>query len=236
MALPRLNTSPKYELTIPSSGKKVPFRPFVVKEEKALMIALEGGDPESILYTLTDIIDSCTEMDRPAKELASFDVEYIFLKLRAKSVGESAKVGLKCEKCEALNEISMNLDAIEIEMPDVERKVDMGNDIIVELEYPSYNELISTTLVEGETQTEQVMKVIQKCIVAVSTEDERILVEDLPEKEIEEFLDSMNAQQFDKIRQFVENFPKLQHDVEFDCTGCGEHNKVNVEGMNNFLS
>lgn len=236
MALPQLNANPQYELTLPSNGKKVKFRPFVVKEEKALMIALEGGEPQSILYTLTDIIDSCTEMDVSARRLPSFDVEYIFLKIRAKSVGETATVGLKCDHCEVINEQEVQLDEIEPIMPEVTKTVDIGGGIFVELDYPAYADLIETTMVDVDSTTEQVMGIIQQCIVAVQTNDERILISDTPKEEVTAFLDSMNATQFSKIREFVENFPRLEQTFDFECTSCGKENHIVAEGINNFLS
>ena len=236
MALPQLNTAPKYQLSLPSNGQIVKYRPFVVREEKALMIAMEGKDVSSMLMTLTDVIDSCTDLDGPSKNLPSFDIEYLMLKIRAKSVGETAKIALKCDKCDHSNEMEVDLDSIEMTMPEVDKKPELSPGVTLELEWPSYSSLIDTTLSEASSQTEQLMNVVKSCIAAVCTEEERILSKDISDSELANFLDSMNNEQFDKVRKFVENLPKLEHTFEFECGSCSEHNSITVEGVTNFLS
>ena len=134
MALPKLNSEPKYELIIPSLNKKVKFRPFLVKEEKVLMIAMESGNQKDALSAILDTISVCIQDEIDLNALTTFDVEYLFLQLRSKSVGETAKLSLKCEKCETANPVSVKLDDLNINMPDVESKIQLDANISVELQ------------------------------------------------------------------------------------------------------
>ncbi len=224
-------------MKIPSLGKSVRYRPFLVKEEKNLMIASESGDPKNVFRALVDTISACVEDNINAKKLTSFDVEYMFLQMRSKSVGESSKVGLKCSKCEAPNEMSIRLDEIEIEVPEVSTKIELTEEITLEVGYPTFNDIIETGINDGkEANTSQAFALIRSCLRGIQTEDERIDLSEVSEKEVQDFLDSMNTAQFDKIKQFVDSIPKLTHDVDFECKACGHENKLTIEGVANFLS
>jgi len=131
MALPKLNSSPKYEMTIPSSNARVNFRPFLMKEEKTLMIAMESQDPKTIMNSLLDTINACVVDKVNENKLTSFDVEYMFLQIRSKSVGETAKVGVKCSHCEHLNEIDVNLDEIKVDVPEVEKILTLDENCLI---------------------------------------------------------------------------------------------------------
>ena len=237
MALPKLNNAPKYELTIPSSQKKVMYRPFLVKEEKSLMIAAESGDQQNVLRTLVETIKACIEGDISVNNLTSFDIEYMFLQLRSKSVGESAQVGLKCSECSVANEISINLDKIAIDIPKVQKNVELTDTISLDLDWPTFYDVIDAgTHSDNEPNAEQAFSLIRSCLKAVNTEDERIVLKETSKEEIQEFIDSMSTAQFQKIREFVEKIPKLSHNVKFDCTSCGHKNDITIEGVANILS
>lgn len=237
MALPKLNNAPKYELTIPSTQTKVMYRPFLVKEEKALMIAAESGNQQNVLRTLVETIKACIEGDITVNNLTSFDIEYMFLQLRTKSVGESANIGMKCSECSTTNELSVNLEKIVIDVPEVEKNIKLTDEISLDLDWPTFYDIIDAGMNTGdEPDAEQAFSLIRSCLKAVNTEDERIVLKETSKEEIQEFIDSMSTAQFQKIRTFVESIPKLSHNVKFDCTSCGHKNDVTIEGVANFLS
>lgn len=237
MALPKLNSAPKYEMTIPSSGKLVRYRPFLVKEEKSLMIASESGNPKDVFKGLVDTIGACVEGEINTNKLTSFDVEYMFLQMRAKSVGETSKVGLRCSECEHSNEIGIRLDDIKIEASGGLKTLTLTDEIQVEIGYPTFYDIINSGIdAEKEPTTDQAFGLIRSCLKSIITQDERIDLADVSTKEIQEFLDSMSAGQFQQIKEFVDGIPKLTHDVEFECTKCKHQNKITIEGIANFLS
>ena len=236
MALPKLNDSPNFELTIPSMKKKVNFRPFLVKEEKVMLMAMESEDEKHILKTIVDTIDACVKEDIETKKLTTFDVEYIFLKIRAKSVGETSNVKVNCTSCETENEVKVNIEDIEIDIPEVEHIVKLTNDISVELSWPSFDVVLKNEVVDAKNNVDQVFNLIRSCITAIVTEDQRSAAADHSAKELDDFIESMNQDQFAKIRDYVELMPKLEHNVNFVCVNCQTHNEIKVEGMQNFFS
>ena len=232
MALPKLNNVPKYETVIPSTQQSVRFRPYLVKEEKVLMLAMESQDTQQALNAVVDTIESCIEGIEKSK-LTTFDVEYLFTRIRAKSVGETTKLALKCTECETPNETVIPIEDITIDVPKIANKVKITDDISVSLRWPRYNDIMD--LNDYTSQTEMTFKMIIRCMEAIENGDERIMVKDESEAEVLEFVDSLNADQFGKIREFVEAMPQLKHDVEFKCSGCGHENKIQLQGMNDFL-
>lgn len=235
MALPKLNSNPKYELTIPSNGIKARFRPFLVKEEKALMIAMESGNQSDALNGLVDTINACATDDNfSAGKLTTFDIEYVFLQLRAKSVGETVKLGLKCSECSTTNDQVIPLDSIKVTLPEIEKVIELEQDITIEVDWPTFNDIKNLTIIEDNT--ESAFAIIAKCIKSINTGSERILTKDISEAELQDFLESMSSGQFTKIKEFFEQIPKLKHDVNFECTKCSHKNKVTVEGVESFLS
>lgn len=234
MALPKLNSNPKYELTIPSSGRKVRFRPFLVKEEKALMIAIEAGGEKDALNALVDTIVACTDEDLNTKKLTSFDIEYIFLQLRAKSVGETANIGVKCSECGHSNSVSVRLDDIKIEIPDINKNIQLDENISIDVDWPTFHDLTEIDL--NNPSSETAFNLIGKCITAIISPDERISVNDVTQEELKDFIEQMNTAQFTKLKEFVEIIPKLKHKIEFDCKKCAHSNNVTVEGVESFLS
>lgn len=233
MALPKLNSEPKYELIIPSLNKKVKFRPFLVKEEKVLMIAMESGNQKDALSAILDTISVCIQDEIDLNALTTFDVEYLFLQLRSKSVGETAKLSLKCEKCETANPVSVKLDDLNINMPDVESKIQLDANISVELQWPPFKGL---TELDTNNSTESAFGMMANCIKTIYTQDERISTSEVSTEELKEFLESMNAEQFGKLRDYIDQIPKLKHDVSFSCKNCATSNNITLEGVESFLS
>lgn len=235
MALPKLNAGPKYEMTIPSTGQSVAYRPFLVKEEKHLMIAMESQDPKAMLHSLVEVLDACCDVEVKPHKFATFDIEYMFLQVRSKSVGESTKVGLECTSCEADNEVAVDLAAIQVEKQDVDKNIQLTDDIILEMKYPSYSDVLANT--SGEmSPTETVFDVIQNSIAAVITNEERVNMKDVSKAERMGFVESLNSEQFGKVQHFIESMPALRKKVKFTCSSCGHENEQTVEGLASFLS
>jgi len=235
MALPKLNSNPKYELTIPSTGTRARFRPFLVKEEKALMIAMESGNQNDALNGLVDTINACATDDNfSAGKLTTFDIEYIFLQLRAKSVGETVKLGLKCSECGTTNDHVVPLDSINVTLPEVEKVIKLEQDISIEVDWPTFNDIKNLNVTEDNA--ESAFAIIAKCIKSINTESERILAKDVTDAELQDFLESMSSGQFTKIREFFEKIPKLKHEIKYECVKCSHNNEITVEGVESFLS
>jgi hypothetical protein len=235
MALPKLNDSPKYELVIPSSNQKIRYRPYLVKEEKILMLAMESQDMNSVLGAVVDTIVACVEEPIERSKLAMFDVEYMFTQIRSKSVGETSKVNVKCKSCETSNEVSIDVSEIAIDVPKIDNMIELTSDIILEMKWPTYEEIISLGITDQTSMAENAFAMIGKCVSAIHTGEERIDTRDVPKQELEEFVDSMTSEQFRKVSAFIEKMPKLEHDVHFDCSNCGEKNDIKLQGMTDFF-
>ena len=233
MALPKINGSPKYDMTIPSTQATIRFRPFLVKEEKVLMMAMESNDTNQMLSAIVDTLDACIEDGVNKDALTTFDVEYMFTKLRAKSVGETSKVGVNCSECETQNEITVNVDHIEVKVPEIDKMIDLGGDITVEMRWPCYSDIIKLNP-EGNA-TDQVFAILAASISAVHTADERVDLKDETDEDVQNFIESMNRSQFEQIQKFVEEMPTLKHDVEFECSECNHKNSIALEGMQSFF-
>ena len=237
MALPKLNNAPRYEMAIPSTGKKVRYRPFLVKEEKNLMMDSESGDSKSVFITLADTITACVEDKVSPRDLTSFDIEYMFLQMRAKSVGESSKVGLKCSECGTTNEVTVQLNEIAVSVPKVDKNIQLTADISIDVDYPTFYDIVEADLANAEkASTDQAFQLIRSCIRYVNTNEERIDLRETSDAEVQEFLDSMNTEQFEKIKTFVDTMPRLSHDISFECSNCQHKNELTLEGVQNFLS
>ena len=237
MALPKLNEVPRYELTIPSMVQTVAFRPFLMKEEKVLLMAMESEDQKQIFNTIIDTLSACILDEVNISKLTTFDVEYCFLKVRSKSVGEKANLSFACEKCDTENEVSINIDDIQIQVPKVDPLVQINDEISVELAWPTFNAVAKNdSIVNSEKAVDQVFGLVRSCIVSINTEEERFSAKDHTEEELDQFIESLSSEQFAKIREYVEQMPRLKHDVHFECTHCSHKNKLTVEGLQSFFS
>ena len=237
MSLPILNSSPKYEMTIPSTGESVRFRPFLIKEEKTMLIAAESGDNRTILNSLFDTLKSCVDSEINETKLSTFDIEYMFLQLRAKSVGETTKVGVKCEACDHTNELEINLGEIKMDIDEnIDNVIKLNDNISVELGYPSFSDLLNSGMdTTGMTTAENLFKMINYCFKTIITKDEKFNLKDHTSEEITEFIDSLDSSQFTEIRKFIDKIPRLKHDFELPCKVCNHVTKNSLEGLANFL-
>ena len=235
MALPKLNAGPSYQMVIPSTKDKVNYRPFLVKEEKNLMIAMESNDSKSVILTLLDTIKSCVSEQLSVDALTSFDMEYMFLQIRSKSVGETTKIGLTCSECNTRNDVEINVSDIKIDVPDIENKIALSDTITLEMGWPTATDLVNSGI-SDEATTEELFGLMTSCFKYVETEDERINMKDESEADVKAFVESMSSVQFDKVKQYIEQMPKLKHTIKYDCANCSHHNETSVEGLNAFLS
>ncbi len=213
MALPKID-QPLFDVTVPSTGKKIEFRPFLVKEEKILLIAQSSGIDTDIIKAIKQILNLCIVDEFNVDTLTTFDLEYLFLKLRAKSVNNIVKLSYRDNEDDEVYDFEVDLDKIEVEMPkDIDPKIQITDNIGMTMKYPSAS--ITDRLREFENEVDLMTFFIINCIDTIYTEDEVFLASDYKEKELEEFLDGLTIQSFDKVRQFFEKLPKLYHKIEY---------------------
>lgn len=236
--LPKLE-SPKFDLVVPSTGKTISFRPYLVKEEKLLYIALESNDPKAIIDAITDVIDVCTFKKLDMGKLTSYDLEYIFLQLRMKSVGESVQVNLKCEKDGEFTPVTVDLSEVKLFRPNgfIENKrIDLGNKISVTLRPITVEALRSMVTEKKEiTPMEQLTEKIITCLDTICEGDNVHLVSDVPHSDLKEFVDSLPHKVLDEIQNYLANLPYLTTTVKFTCFKCGHVNTVKLTGIQSFF-
>lgn len=234
MNLPKLET-PNYTLEIPSSGKQVSYRPFLVKEEKVLMIAQESGDEKAVFKAMQDVIKACTFDEVDTKKLTSFDLEYIFIKLRAKSVGEEVKIGVKCTSCGESHPVTLNLDAIQLSKSSpLPKKIALSGKIGIIPRYLSATKM--QQLVGIKDQATILTKTIAGVIESIYDEKNVYPLDDASDKEIEEFIGSLNREQLKKIEAVIANAPRLEQEIEFKCAKCGTQNAQVLSGTQSFFA
>ena len=244
MALPKLNV-PVYEAVLPSTEKVIKYRPFLVKEEKILLTAMESEDEKSISNAIKQIINNCVQGKLDIDKLPTFDIEYLFLRLRAKSVGEKTTIGLKphpCsqnngELCEKTTEVEINLEEVQVIKNEKHtNKIMLADNIGIMLTYPNIENIQSIMKGGAATsQTEQGMSLIRDSVSMIFTEEETHERDSFTDKELNEFFDSLTSDQFIKIREFFETMPQLKHTVKYKCSTCGEDKETMVQGLNSFF-
>lgn len=235
MALPKLNDSPSYSTTVPSTGKSVTFRPYLVKEEKVLMIAFETGQQNEMLRAVVDTIEACITQPLEVSKLTTFDIEYLFTQIRAKSVGEKSTIVLPCSECKHKNEVDIVVGDIKIEVPSAkEHIIQVTPSVSVEMKYPSYNMLLEMD--QNMAELDLGFQMIANCIQTIRTEDEVIEAVDVSREDLLDFLESMTAEQFKLVSTFIRDMPTMKEDVKFLCESCGTTNEVTLQGIGDFLS
>ena len=234
MALPKLNT-PKYTMTIPSTGFEVEYRPYLVREEKLLMIAMESEDEKQMIGAVKDIIQACTFDKVDIQNLSTFDVEYMFIKLRSESVGENSEIIVKCKDCEHSNKYKANLDTDVKVSQGQDKKIQLTDDTGVIMKYVSMTDYMDVASSEKST-VEKLFDLMAKGIDSVYSGDEVFDAAEQTHDELVEFLESLNSEQYMKIRSFIENSPQAYADVHFNCESCGSENEFEMKGLKNFFS
>ena len=231
MALPKLEV-PTYELTLPSNGKKIRYRPFLVKEHKILLTMAEASQDE-VVRIITELVDVCTFNELKMSNIAHFDIEYIFMMLRAKSVSEKVDVVITCVNCEETYDSSFNIEDIKIEKKEGHsNKVLLDDSIGVEMKYPKFQDVVS---VFDSEDADNVFKLVKNSIVGVFEGDNYYEFESHTEEEKDDFLYSLTKEQFSKIEEFFVSAPKVVQELETDCPKCNHHNTSRIEGLQNFF-
>ena len=239
MPLPKIAT-PTYELELPSTGASIKYRPFLVKEEKVLVIALESEDNKQITNAIKAVLKNCilTKGIRVEK-LPTFDIEYLFLNIRGKSVGETLEVNITCPDDEkTIVPMTIELDDIQIQKTEGHtNKIKIDSNIMMELKYPSLDEFIKNNFdFDDKNAMEQSFDLIASCIDKVYTEDEVWVAADCTKKEMREFLESMNSTQFKDIEQFFDTMPKLSHTINVKNPKTKVESEVVLEGLSSFFA
>ena len=238
MPLPKIST-PSYELVVPSTKKKIKFRPFLVKEEKVLILAMESQDNQQIANAVKDVIAACI-LTRGIKveTLSTFDIEYLFLNIRGKSVGEEVEVTITCpDDNETQVPSVINLDEIKVQMDDnhsIDIKLD--DEYTMRMKYPSMDEFIKTNFaVDGDVNVDDTFKLIASCVDQVYSEEETWAGADCTKKELSQFIESLNSKQFKSIEKFFETMPKLSHTVKVTNPNTKVESEVILEGLQSFF-
>ena len=239
MPLPKIST-PTYELELPSSGQTIKYRPFLVKEEKLLVLALESEDTKQITTAIKTVIKNCIETKNiKVESLPTFDIEYLFLNIRAKSVGEEIEVNIICPDDEETTvPVKINVDDIQVEKsPEHQKQIKVDDTIMMEMKYPSLDQFIKNNFdFEGKNAMDQSFDLIASCIDKIYTEDEVWSISDVTKKEVTEFLESMNSSQFKDIEKFFETMPKLSHTIKVKNPKTEVESEVALEGLASFFA
>lgn len=240
MALP-VQDNPLYDVEVPSSGEKIKYRPFLIKEEKALLIAQQSEDSTTMVNTLKGVIESCTLGKVDIEKLALFDLEYLFTQIRAKSVGEVVDLLFSCDEDhgednkKAKVKISIDLTNIKVQRNDKHsKKIELFGDTGVVMKYPSFEMLKAMETLEGN-DIDTIFNVVASCIDYIYSGEEIYYAKETPKEEILQFLNNLTQEQFKKLQAFFETMPKLTTDVKYKCPVCDKQHDKKIEGLNNFF-
>lgn len=199
-------------------------------------MAMETQDQKQILNAITDTIEACITTPIDIKNLTSFDVEYIFTQIRAKSVGEKSNIAINCSECEKSTPIQINLEDIKIDVPKTNMSLRLNDKFVIKLRYPKYQTVLrNEKLQQADTITETLYHVVTACLDSLQSDTDNIKFDDEPEEEVATFLESLTSQQFNELMTFVQTMPKLTHKVEFDCVHCKHHNTTTLQGIQDFF-
>ena len=237
MPLPKIAT-PTYELVLPSTGKKIKYRPFLVKEEKILILALESEDQKQITNAIKSTLKSCIQTRIKVEDLPTFDIEYIFLNIRGKSVGESLEVLVTCpDDGETQVESTIYIDEIQVQKDDKHTPdIKLDHSLTLRMKYPSLTQFVENNFNPSADQTlEASMDIIASCIDVVYSEDESWAAADCTKKELSEWLETLNTSQFKEIETFFETMPKLSHTLKVVNPKTKVESDVTLEGLTSFF-
>ena len=233
MALPKLDT-PKYQLTLPSTGEKIDYRPFLVKEQKIILMAQESQDENQILNAVGDLVNSCTFGIIDAKKSPTFDIEYIFLKIRSRSVGETTSINVVCpDDNKTQVPVKINLDEIELlTNKDHKTNIQLTDKFTLNFRYPLMSDLYG---IDASDATETSFSLINKCVTSIQYGDEIYNRVDMTDAELNDFLEQMNSKQFAEVMDFFNGMPKLRHIIKVTNPKTKVQSEVVLEGLQSFL-
>jgi|TARA_B100001564_G_scaffold208356_1_gene175402 hypothetical protein len=243
MPLPKINT-PTYDLTLPSNGKKIKYRPFLVREEKILIMALETEDMSQITNAIIEILDECIlTKGVSVTKLATFDIEYLFLNVRAKSVGETVEVNVTCPDDEKTTvQMEINVDSIKVQkIRGHKSTIKLDDQYSMKLKYPSMTEFVESNFESGQdggegNDIDKSLNMITSCIEMIYDNEESWDAADSSKKELEEFIEQLNSKQFKAIEKFFETMPKLSHKVKVTNPKTKVESQVVLEGLASFFT
>ena len=239
MPLPKI-AAPTYELELPSTGETIEYRPFLVKEEKLLIIALESEDMKQITNGIKNVLRNCILTSGiKVQDLPTFDIEYLFLNIRGKSVGESIEVNLLCpDDGETEVKAKIWLDDIKVKKYDDHNdKIKIDDTIMVQMKYPSLDQFIKSNFdFSKKTSMDQTFELVASCIGTISTEAEAWSSSDCTKKEMVEFVESMHSSQFKEIEKFFETMPKLSHEIKLTNPNTKVESDILLEGLASFFA
>ena len=233
MALPQLNTA-TYELKLPSTGKTIKYRPFLVKEQKILMLAQESEDDKQVERAFADIISSCTFEKLNPYKMPLFDIEYIFLRLRGKSVGDKVPLNVLCPDDEKTRvDVEINLEDVGVlTSDDHTNEIELTKDIKIIMKYPTLSDM---TGFSDKGEVLSIFEMIKNCIQEIHSGDEIYNSVDISTKELDEFIGNMSTQNFEEVSKFFETMPKLQHIIKVKNPKTKKTGEVRIEGMQSFF-
>ena len=237
MTLPKINV-PEYSLVVPSTNEEIKFRPFLVKEEKLLLIAQETGDEKALYLAIKNLVNNCCFEKIDVDKLPLFDIEYVFLQIRAKSVDEVATVKLICpDDGETEVEVKVNLTEVQVHMSEKHNfKIPLTDDIGIEMAYPNLASVLLTSEQDVEqSRSDKMFQMIQDCMLQIWQGEETFDATDYTDKDKKDFLESLNHKQFEKVSQFFETMPTVKHEVEVTNPNTKVVSKIEIEGMNSFF-
>ena len=236
MTLPKIN-APEYSLVVPSTKVEVKYRPFLVKEEKLLLIAQETGDEKALYTAIKNLIHNCCHGQLDVDTMPLFDVEYVFLQLRSKSVGEFADVLVICpDDNETEINVKVNLNELTVDLPSKDHnKIQLTDDIGIVMAYPNLASVLLTAIDKDKSASDIMFDTILECMFQIWQGEEVFAATDYSHKEKLDFIDSLSHDQFEKIQQFFETMPTVKKEVEVTNPNTKVASKVNIEGMNSFF-
>jgi len=237
MALPKLET-PKHSCTLPSNGETVYFRPFLVGEQKMLLIAQESENQDDVVREMMRLIETCAD-DVNVKLLPVVDIEWLFLQLRIKSVGETSDLMIACDNNDCKTDIAIKVDLESAKVIEEEKEVSpiikLTPTVSMELRYPSYSMMQDLKLFDNEMSTNDMFKVVSKCVVSIIDGEEVLGRDDFTEKELITFIDSMSTVMFVQIQEYLNSAPKIVINHSYKCSACEKDNELNLEGIGSFF-
>ena len=237
MALPKLNT-PTYELEVPSTDEKIKYRPFLVKEEKILLMAMESKDNAQIINAVKDIVSSCTFEKLNVATMPMFDMEYIFLNIRAKSVGEISKLKILCpDDKKTYASVELDLTKVEVQVSDDHtNKIELTDDMGMIMTYPTIDSFLESGI--ENIDANNMLDVIGSCVLQIYEEKgEKVYqAKDQTKKELTEFIESMNTGQFKRVQEFFDTMPKLKHTIKVKNPKTKKSSDITLEGLNDFFA
>lgn len=233
MELPK-NELPIYELKVPSSGNLLKVRPFIVKEEKLLHMAVESNDENDIINTTKQIVNNCIlEGDFSVDKSPFFDVDYLFIALRAKSVGESIPVDFTCNPCGNVFSVDIDVANVEVKFPDIDKEIKLSGSLMFKMKYPNYTTM--KLILDNDNIINKKINIIAGSVEYVKDKEKFYTLKDLKKGELQEFIETLTQEQFKKLENYVDNFPTFVIKAEAKCENCGYEHKIEYTEFTSFF-